>query len=72
MTGNFSATATEEERIRKSIEFQILTMLNHAQRQGSGGYFDCGDWGILEVLWDSGWRTRWLHVEKFEPLIGGV
>lgn len=70
MTGSYNATATKEERIRKSIEFQIMTMLNHAQRHGANVIFDCGEWGMCHVYWHKGsWCTNWIATEKFEPLV---
>jgi hypothetical protein len=54
----------------KSIEFQIMTMLNHAGRQGKGGMFDCGKYGICQLSWTgSTWNAEWPNVEKFKPVI---
>lgn len=70
MTGSYNTTATKEERTRKSIEFQIMTMLNHAQRHGANVIFDCGERGMCHVYWHKGsWCANWIATEKFEPLI---
>jgi len=52
----------KQDRYIKVLE--IINVLNNTHRQGTFGYYDCGELGIVNIFWDHRWNWEWIEVSN--------
>ena len=52
-----------EQQDRNIKTLDIITKLNKTHRQGSDGYYDCGELGVVHIYWhQQRWEWEWIEI----------